>query len=178
MEVFMTDDSTTATSAPTASIRRPWLLMIMDHNPCYLLSGMCMLLGCGLLNWALYDKGGDVRKMLTLLAVVNVYELLLVALGLLLIRKPAFGRDGRILLGLEAVFLTDITFINGVISTVSASAGMLTGLALLALTSAKSWLIFRALKLPLASRMWAFVTLVVACVVLGPAIYKHVALAN
>lgn len=174
----MTEDTTTATSAQTVSIRRPWLLMLMDHNPCYLLSGLCMLLGCGLLNWALYDRGGDVRKMLTLLAVVNVYELMLVGLGLLLIRKPAFLRDGRILLGLEAMFLLDITFINGVISTVSASAGMLTGLVLLGLASGKAWLIFRALRLPLAGRMWVFVTLVVAGVVLGPAIYKHVALAN
>jgi hypothetical protein len=175
MEVFMTE--TTMTTSGT-TIRRPWLLMVMDHNPCYLLSGMCMLLGCGLLNWALYDKGGDVRKMLTLLAVVNVYELLLVSLGLVLIKRSAFLRDGRILLGLEAVFLVDITFINGVISTVSASAGMLTGLTLLVLSSAKAWVIFRALRLPMARRMWAFLTLTIAAVVLGPAVYKQIAWAN
>src|SRR5688500_3738625 len=106
MEVCMTEDTTTATSATStsATIRRPWLLMLMDHNPCYLLSGGCMLLGCFLLNTALHTKAGDVGKLLTLLAVVNVYELLLVTLGLALIKRPAFVRDGRILLGLEAMF--------------------------------------------------------------------------
>jgi hypothetical protein len=156
--------------------RRSWLLLVMDHNPFYLLSGAFMLVGCYLLNIALYDKAGDTRKLLVLLGTINVYELLLVVLGLTLIRKRGFVRDGRILLGLEALFLVDITFTTGVISTINARWGMLVVAALLVLAAIKLKLILSSLKLPQSNRIWAFVLLELSAVLAGPALFKHIAM--
>src|SRR5215216_317762 len=96
--------------SPLVPARKNWLLFIIDHNPCYLLSVLFMLIGCWLLNFALYTNAGDIRKLILLLLIVNLYELLLIALGLTLIKRVVFKNDGRILLGLEALFLIDITF--------------------------------------------------------------------
>src|SRR6266568_3933528 len=64
----MQSDSPAAPAPQTA--RRNWLNFIIDHNPCYLLSGLFMLAGCWLLNFALYTKAGDIRKLLVLLLIV------------------------------------------------------------------------------------------------------------
>ena len=102
-------------AAPAQNLaRKNFLHFIIDHNPCYLLSGLFMLAGCWLLNFALYTRAGDIRKLLLLLLIVNIYEFLLITLGLALIKRIAFKRDGRILLALEALFLIDITFTSGI----------------------------------------------------------------
>src|SRR6185369_3241194 len=56
---------------------------------------------------------------------VNVYELLLITLGLVLIKRFVFRNDGRILLGLEVLFLIDITFTSGVLSIIAQIAAIL-----------------------------------------------------
>ena len=119
----MQSDSPAAPAPQLA--RRNWFNFIIDHNPCYLLSGLFMLAGCWLLNFALYTKAGDIRKLLLLLLIVNIYEFLLITLGLALIKRIAFKRDGRILLALEALFLIDITFTSGILSTIDLSIGLL-----------------------------------------------------
>jgi hypothetical protein len=72
-------------AASMSNTSRHWLRFIVDHNPFYLLSGASMLLGCYLLNCALYTKAGDLHKLLLLLGVTNVYEILLIVLGVFLI---------------------------------------------------------------------------------------------
>lgn len=162
--------------AQARAARRSWLLLIIDHNPFYLLSGACMLVGCYLLNLSLYDKAGNVRNLILLLGMVNVYELLLVILGLVLIRRARFVNDGRILLGLEALFLVDVTFTNGVISTVNANWGLLVGAAILLLAAIKLKVILSALKLPHSTRMGCFILLQLAAILGGPAIFKQIAM--
>lgn len=161
---------------PTASVSRNWLRFILDHNPFYLLSGASMLLGCYLLNSALYTKAGDVRKLLILLATTNVYEILLILLGLVLIRRRGFERDGRMLLALEALFLVDITFINGVISTIDAWWGTLINAVLLSLAAAKLWIILRSLNLPKAGRTWLIILAQTAVLLAVPTLFKEIAL--
>src|SRR6266480_7437534 len=139
--------------------RNYWLRFIIDHNPCYLLSGAFMLLGCWLLNFALYTKAGDIQKLLLLLLIINLYEFLLIALGLTLIKHPAFKRDGRILLALEALFLVDVTFINGIISTIDFRIGLFINLALLILAAIKVHLILTHLRLPNPGRISFFILL-------------------
>src|SRR3954452_15191615 len=134
--------------SPDVLARKSWLNFIIDHNPCYLLSGLFMLSGCWLLNFALYTKAGDVRNLLLLLLMINLYEFLLIALGLTLIRRIAFKRDGRILLALEAFFLIDITFTPGILSTIDQRIGLLVNAALLVAAATKVSLILRGLNLP------------------------------
>ncbi len=162
-------------SSATSPGLRTWLTWIIDHNPCFILSGLSMLFGCHLLNIALFTPAGDTHKLLGLLAVVNVYELLLVAIGLVLIRKPVFVRDGRILLGLEAMFLCDITFTSGIIATVDPRWGFAIAAVLLALAGLKLALILRALGAPIAWRTWAFFMLQLSAVLCIAGVFKVIA---
>jgi hypothetical protein len=164
------------TDSPDIPARKNWLLFIIDHNPCYLLSGLCMLIGCWLLNFALYTNAGDIRKMLLLLLVVNVYELLLITLGLVLIKRFVFRNDGRILLGLETLFLIDITFTSGVLSTIDLHIGLLINFTVLILAALKVFLILRGLNLPHWPRMAVFIIAQIAAILLIPTLYKYIAL--
>ena len=178
-------------SSTTSTGLRTWVAWIIDHNPCFILSGLSMLFGCHLLNLALYTPAGDTHKLLGLLAVVNVYELLLVAIGLVLIRKPVFVRDGRILLGLEAMFLCDVTFTSGIIATVDRRWGFGIAGVLLALAGVKFALILRTLlgvpgnadlqigsaahRQPFPWRTWAFFMLQLAAVLGIAGVFKVIA---
>ena len=164
------------TDSPPAPARKNWLLFIIDHNPCYLLSGLFMLIGCWLLNFALYTNAGDIRKLILLLLVVNVYELLLITLGLVLIKRFIFRNDGRILLGLEALFLIDITFTSGVLSTIDLHVGLLINLAVLVLAALKVFLILRGLNLSHWPRMVVFIIAQIAAILLIPTLYKYIAI--
>ncbi|HEV8291632.1 MAG TPA: hypothetical protein VGP94_06895 [Tepidisphaeraceae bacterium] len=162
--------------SPDVPARRNFLHFIIDHNPCYLLSGLFMLTGCWLLNFALYTKAGDISKLLLLLLITNLYEFLLIALGLLLIKRIAFKRDGRILLALEALFLIDITFTSGVLSTIDLHIGLLINTAILLLAATKLLVILRGLNLPHSPRMAIFILTQIACILLIPTLYKYIAL--
>ncbi|MFI5381088.1 MAG: hypothetical protein ACHRHE_17460 [Tepidisphaerales bacterium] len=177
-------------SSATSPGLRTWLTWIIDHNPCFILSGLSMLFGCHLLNLALYTPAGDTHKLLGLLAVVNVYELLLVAIGLVLIRKPVFVRDGRILLGLEAMFLCDVTFTSGIIATVDPRWGFGIAAVLLALAGVKLALILRTFGTLGAAepiwrsavpgpafpwRTWAFFMLQLSAVLCVAGVFKVIA---
>src|SRR5262245_55774777 len=158
----------------TATSPRAWMASIIDHNPCYILSGLCMLFGCYLLNAALYTPAGDIRKLLTLLAVLNIYELLLVGLGLLLIQRDVLRRDAWIVLGLEALFVCDITFTSGIIATINSRWGLAIAIGLIALTAIKTGILFRALRAPFPIRCLLFVLLQITLLHLTPVYFRHV----
>ena len=48
--------------------RRPWYQFLLDHNPCLLVSTVCMLLGCFLVNSELKEQDA-VFKLMGLLGV-------------------------------------------------------------------------------------------------------------
>ena len=56
----------------------------MKKNPFYGISAAAMLLGCYLLNHALELEPGRLGKLLVLMGVLQVYEGLLIALGVFL----------------------------------------------------------------------------------------------
>src|SRR5687768_18611181 len=118
-----------------------------------------MLLGCYLLNSALYTPAGDVRKLLVVLAVVNVYEACVILLACVLIRFPLVQRDAWIVLFVESLFLTDIAFVSGVISTVDPASGLAINASLLALAGVKVYLILRLLRVRHLARTFAFILL-------------------
>src|SRR2546423_9092500 len=92
---------------------RPSLLRyLIDRNPFYLLSAVCMLTGCLLLTNSLSWSPIRVQRLLTLIVTLNVYELLLIGLALFLIVKRGLRRDGTLLLVVQAFFLVDVTFLN------------------------------------------------------------------
>ena len=159
----------------TRSLERAgWLRLIIDHNPFYMLSAISMVLGCHALNSALYTKAGHVGKLLIVLTVINIYEALVVGLGAVLVRRrDLVQRDGRILLGLEALFLADAGFLSGLVSTVSAGWGWGLNIALLALAAIKIYVAARALNTPQIWRLVAVVLAEVAVLLLVPTVFKQ-----
>jgi len=75
-----------------------------------------MIAGCYALNDGLDLRAGEAGRALVLVGTINLYELLLIGLGVFLIRSRNIVRDGRTLLLLQAVFLADLTFLNGALA--------------------------------------------------------------
>jgi hypothetical protein len=90
---------------------RPLRQLLMDHNPFLLLSTVCMLLGCYLVNAALREQTNTLQ-LAALLVAMNVYEACIIPLGLVLIRRTkGTARDGWWLLLFETLFLVNAAFI-------------------------------------------------------------------
>jgi hypothetical protein len=109
----------------------------MKSNPFYALSASAMLLGCWLLSEALHLQAGRLGGLLFLMAVLQLYEGLLVALGAFLVRTGRAPRDGVSVLVLESVFLMDAPLLAAECVTVNAAVGTAVALALAALAFGK-----------------------------------------
>src|SRR5580765_4984854 len=103
----MSDDTITTVPARPSVAR--W---IVDRNPFYLLSAVCMLFGCVALTNSSSWTSIRLNRLLILTATLNFYEVLLIGLAVFLIVHRKLRRDGMILLILEAFFLVDVTFLN------------------------------------------------------------------
>jgi hypothetical protein len=106
----------------------------MRSNPFYALSACAMMLGCWLLSEALHLQAGQLGGLLVLVAVLQLYEGLLVGLGTFLVRTGRAPRDGVVVLVLESVFLADATLLAAECVTADArvGTGVVVGLAALA----------------------------------------------
>ncbi|MFT3786388.1 MAG: hypothetical protein QM770_09500 [Tepidisphaeraceae bacterium] len=102
----------------------------MRSNPIYLLSAACMLLGCLLLTNDLSFHRVSVKQGLTLLATLASYQLALFAAGAFLALKRGVLRDATMLLVLDAIFLSDITFALSNLVTAEPATGLAIGLSL------------------------------------------------
>ena len=110
----------------------------MKSNPFYALSASAMLLGCWLLSVALpLQAGGPLGGLLLLMAVVQLYEGLLVGLGAWLVRTGRAPRDGVTVLVLETVFLVDAPLLAAECVTADARVGTGVAALLVALAVAK-----------------------------------------
>lgn len=136
----------------------------MKTNPFYGLSAAAMLGGCYLVNHALRLEPGQLGKLLTLIGVLQVYEALLVALGVYLVATRRAPRDGVTVLLLETLFLVDATLLATECVTVDRTVGTLVCFAFMALAAGKLALVRRllpdSLPLPVAELLGAQVVLV------------------
>jgi hypothetical protein len=135
---------------------RSLLRLVVDHNPFYVLSALCMLGGCLTLTNTLTFSPINLGKLLALVVTLNAYELLLVALGLFLIARRGVRRDGMFLLLIEAMFLVDMAFLNAEVYSVSPGVGLAVNVAVYALAVVKLVAIFRVLRFPLDDGLLAF----------------------
>jgi hypothetical protein len=129
--------------APPPLVRA--LQALIKRVPFYQLSALSMLLGCYTLNNALALRPGQTGKLLFLLFTLNLYEALLIGLGLFLVQKRALLEDGRTLLLLEVLFLSDVTLLAGECFASSLSAGLLVTGAAFLLAALKALVVFRSL---------------------------------
>jgi hypothetical protein len=143
----------------------------MKSNPFYALSASAMLLGCCMLGEALELEAGKLGGLLLLIAVLQLYELLLVGLGAFLVRSGRAPRDGVVVLALASLFLMNATGLAAECVTTELRAGLLVALATAALGALKlAWVRRRApdlLPRRTALALWLHSALVLALPVLA-----------
>ncbi len=137
------------------------------QNPFYLLSAGCMLTASYLLSGASSEAPHDVWHLLPILGSLNLYELLLVGLGVFLCRR-GLVRDGGLLLVLEGVFLADLTHLSAETVTRSGALWPLAAALLLAASAAKVALVALATRVPLRALRLARVAPAAALVLFLP----------
>src|SRR3954463_14980154 len=98
--------------------------LIEDYNPFYLLSAACMLFGVFALNGSLDWSPIGLRRLLTMIVTLNLYELAVIGLAVFLMRRD-IRRDAMLLLIVEAFFLADVGFLNMEVFATSAKIGLL-----------------------------------------------------
>jgi hypothetical protein len=155
-------------------MRRLLFRLVLEHNPFYLLSALSMLVGCYTLADALALRPGQAGKLLLLLATLNVYEVLLIALALFLVRRLGLMRDGLILLLLEAPFLVDATFLNGEFFASDLRTGALVTAGALVLAAVKVGVVVRILRVTFTTSL-AFALYQLAAVLATPGLFSLLA---
>lgn len=161
----------TQTLRPT--FRSLLVAFLFHHNPFYLLSAFCMIAGCYALNSALDLRAGQMRRMLILLGTINLYEVLLLALGLFLIRSRGIIRDGRTLLLLQIVFLVDLTFLASETPSADRQIGIAISVLLLVLALAKVAAVLWALSPRFPVRLYSLLAAQLAALYLIPCVFAH-----
>ncbi|OGV61149.1 MAG: hypothetical protein A2498_12805 [Lentisphaerae bacterium RIFOXYC12_FULL_60_16] len=140
-------------------------------NPFYLLSACCMLLGCYLVTVALHPSPEHLDRLLLVLGTLNLYEFMLIGLGILLFRTRPALRDWQTLLLVEILFLVDGAYLNA--QSVAADpvmGGMVSGLILL-FGLAKTALILYFLKLRWTWRWLGSVAATLTFLFLTPGVF-------
>lgn len=147
----------------------------MKKNPFYGMSAAAMLLGCYLLNHALELEPGRIGKLLVLIGVLQVYEGLLVALGVFLVATRRAPGDGVTVLLLGTLFLLDATLLATECVTADWGVGAAVAVLLMALAAGKLAVVRRLLPGTLPARVAALLG-VQAVLVLGlPVVAVHLA---
>lgn len=102
-------------------------------NPFYVLSAFSMLASCDALEYDFMIGPESLGQILRPLAALQLYELLVVATAIVLVRSGRAHRDARMLVLIEVPFLVDVTYFLGEAAAFSPRAGAwLAGAALLA----------------------------------------------
>jgi hypothetical protein len=148
--------------------------LIEDYNPFYLLSAACMLFGVFALNDSLDWSPIGLRRLLTMIVTLNVYELAVIGLAVFLMRRD-IRRDAMLLLIVEAFFLADVGFLNMEIFATSAKIGLLVNAIVFAAAVMKVGLVFSAARIPLADSRFAFVVMQLAVLFAVPGIFGAIA---
>src|SRR4051812_6475528 len=151
---------------------------VIDRNPFYLLSAVCMLFGCIALTNSSSWVSIRLQRLLILTATLNFYELLLIGLALFLIVKRGLMRDGTILLVLQAFFLVDVTFLNSEIFAADLQTGTIVNSALFVLAIAKVGAIFWGLGISLTSGAFIVTVIELAMLFAMPGVFKKISLSH
>ncbi|HEY7086443.1 MAG TPA: hypothetical protein VH518_00060 [Tepidisphaeraceae bacterium] len=168
------DDSTLDASVPYRPVHPiQQIFSSMRYNPFFLLSALCMLAGLFSLNDSLDWSPIPAGNLLWLLLILNVYELLLVGLGIFLARRGLM-RDAGTLFILEAFFLVDAGFLNSEIFTHDFELGLLVNLGLMVLAFVKIAGVFRGLRIPVLDVRMPVILLQMFLLLAAPGILKYV----
>lgn len=164
-------------SVRTVSLRAPLARLFGDYNPFYLLSAMCMLAGLFSLNNSLDWSPLPEHNLLYLLIILNIYEAMLVGLGIFLSSRGLM-RDAGTLFILEAFFLVDAGFLNAEIFTADFTLGLGINIALFFLAALKLAGVFHALRISLSDGRYPLILSQMLVLLTMPGVFKSAADGN
>lgn len=176
-ETQVLDAPAPAVSQPV-SAPPPWWHLLIDRNPLFLLSGISMFAGCYAASRAIRadpENPDALPLLLGLLGVLNLYELMVIGLGLLLSRSATLVRDTRHLLGLAVLLMVDVGFIYHESAVASLPVGVMIGGAATVLGLGKAVLITRGLGVRLRPMVVGLVGIDLAAVYFLPVTMRWIA---
>src|SRR3954454_25073351 len=141
---------------PRAGPQSRFSRLIEDYNPFYLLSAGCMVFGIFALNDSLDWSPIGLRRLLTLIVTLNVYEMALIGLAVFLMNRD-IRRDAMLLLIVEAFFLADVGFLNMEVFATDYRIGLAVNTFVLAAAVMKVAMVFAAARIPLRDPRFVFV---------------------
>jgi hypothetical protein len=159
---------------PRVRLMQSLLQLIVDRNPFYLLSALCMLVGCILLTNSTSYSPIARGRLLVLLGTLNVYEFLLIGLAVWLIARRDLVRDGAILLGIEAFFLVDITWLNHELFTIDLKLGAIVATLLMIAATVKLAAIFVGLRIHDGALAFVLIATQLAILFAMPGVFRHI----
>lgn len=159
---------------PQGPSRPSWVRFIHDRNPFFLLSALSMFAGYRIVLGAINSAPGDLGHLLLLISVLQVYEALLIALGLFHIVRRGLQRDGWFLLFIEALFLVDLTNLNAEFFTANQHFGSIVNGACFLLAMAKVLVVVRTLNLRLSAGTTLYIAAQFAFLFGLPGIFKQI----
>jgi len=141
--------------------RQSWVRrwVVADHNVFYPASAVCMMVGCLLLSSSMglgWWKPASATELLALIAAMQLYELLLIATAVWIIRRGGLWRDGRLLLIAETFFLVDAAQLKPELLAVDPYTGSIVSAVVLTLVPIKLIAVVRGLRLDVA---WSHVVM-------------------
>ena len=166
----MSNDVPTAAPSPRPSLLR----FIVDRNPFFILSALCMFAGVRVILSAINAAPGDLSALLGSIVAVNLYETAVIALGLFLIVRRGQYRDGWMLLSVEALFLLDLTNLNAELFTANLRWGIVVNLFCWLLAVLKVSVVLRTLKIQLRTPEFAYIALQLAAIFFMAGIFKQI----
>ena len=168
----LNDGSSAMSNIP--STRHPIRDLIFLYNPVYLLSSVCMLVGCVLLTNDTEHKVVPLGQLLAIVAAVGLYQACLFLIGSFLAFGRRILRDGRTLLILDAIFLSDITFVNSELLTTNLTVGLGIGLLLFGLSALRIHWITRRAQCPMPLHRYLIILMQLMLIIGIPAYLKYV----
>lgn len=159
---------------PRATARARLMTFVVDRNPFYLLSAVCMLIGCILLTNSTSFTPISRTRLLVMLGTLNCYEALLIGLAVWLIATRDLVRDGAILLGIEAFFLVDMTWLNHEIFTIDVNLGVIVSALLMIAAIVKLAAIFIGLRIHHGTAAFVLIATQLAILFAMPGVFRHI----
>ena len=148
------------------------LRFVHDRNPFYLLSALCMFSSFRIILGALNSAPGDWKTLLGLIVTLNVYEVAMLALALFLITRRGLQRDGWILLGIEALFIVDLTNLNSELFTASPWLGAAVNALLFLAAMGKILVVIHVLQLRVSTGTIAYIAAQLAFLLGLPGLFR------
>ncbi len=157
---------------PRPSTLRSLVRFVHDRNPFYLLSALSMFIGFRVVIAALNSPAGDWQTLLRLIVTMQAYEAAMVGLALYLIVRRGLQRDGWILLGIESLFLVDLTNLNAELYTALPRLGSVVSAACFLLATVKIGAVVRVLRLRLTPATTLFIAAQLAFLFVLPGLFR------